>query len=274
VAKKRSKQHHEEHVDESWLIPYADLLTLLLALFIILFASSQVDSKKYESIMKGLNAAFNGGVSFFENTSVVEPIKDPTSMQKGQQGDQRGPQQNAQQMNEQQKEQLEQMEKEKQELEELKQQLDQYITSNGLNTQLETKLDQDMLMITIRDNALFASGSAEVRPDSRKLATAISNMLVEYPDYEIEVSGHTDNIPIRNAEFESNWDLSSKRALNFMKILLSNTNVQPSRFRTIGYGEFRPIDTNDSVEGRAKNRRVEVSILRTVKPLEVQSVNP
>jgi chemotaxis protein MotB len=268
VAKKRSKQHHEEHLDESWLIPYADLLTLLLALFIILFASSQVDSQKYDSIMKALNSAFTGGSSFFDNPSIVEPIKDPVSTQKDQK------QQQQQQMSQEEKERLEKLEKEKQELEELKQQLDQYITGNGLNTQLETKLDQDMLMITIRDNALFASGSAEVRPESRKLATAIANMLVEYPNYEIEVSGHTDNIPIRNAEFESNWDLSSKRALNFMKILLGNTGLEPSRFRTIGYGEYQPIDTNDNVDGRAKNRRVEVSILRTVKPPESKSVNP
>jgi chemotaxis protein MotB len=267
MAKKRNRQHHEEHMDESWLIPYADLLTLLLALFIILFASSQIDSKKYEAIMKSLNSAFTGSISFFDNPAIIEPMQDvPVTFEKKDKEEQ--------EKQEELKEQQQQLEKEKQELEELKEKMDEYISDNGLNAQLETNLNQDMLMITIRDNALYASGSAEVRPEARKLATAISDMLVQYPDYHIEVAGHTDNVPIRNAEFESNWDLSSKRALNFMKILLNNGLIEPSRFRTIGYGEYNPIDTNDTVEGRAKNRRVEVSVLRTIKAPQMESVNP
>ncbi|MDF2716128.1 MAG: motB, partial [Paenibacillus sp.] len=136
---------------------------------------------------------------------------------------------------------------------------------NKLSAQLETKLTNDMLMITIRDNALFASGSATVKPEAQKLAVTISDMLTQYQQYQIEVAGHTDNVPIRNAEFETNWDLSAKRALNFMKILLQNDNITADRFRAIGYGEYRPIDSNDSADGRSKNRRVEVSIIRTIK---------
>ena len=104
------------------------------------------------------------------------------------------------------KEQKAQMDKEIADLKELKQKLDQYIQDNGLTTQLETKLTNDLLMITIRDNALFGSGSAEVKPDSRKLAQAISTMLTQYPNYQVEVAGHTDNLPINTREFETNWD--------------------------------------------------------------------
>jgi chemotaxis protein MotB len=244
-------------LDESWLIPYADLLTLLLALFIILFASSEMDSKKYDSIMRSLNSAFTGGSSFFEQPEVVPVPGEPATKKKdadttSEQADLKGAQQ-------------QQIQKETAELQELKQKLDQYIQDNKLSAQLETKLTNDMLMITIRDNALFASGSATVKPDAQKLAVTISDMLTQYQQYQIEVAGHTDNVPIRNAEFETNWDLSAKRALNFMKILLQNDKITADRFRAIGYGEYRPIDSNDSADGRSKNRRVEVSILRTIK---------
>lgn len=254
---KKHKQHHEEHMDETWLIPYADLLTLLLALFIILFASSEMDSKKYDSIMRSLNSAFTGGTSFFEQPEVIPLIGEPASKKKdedakSEQADQKSVEQQT-------------IQKETAELQELKQKLDQYIQDNKLSTQLETKLTNDMLMITIRDNALYASGSAIVKPDAQKLAVTIADMLTQYPQYQIEVAGHTDNVPIRNAEFETNWDLSAKRALNFMKILLQNDKITADRFRAIGYGEFRPIDSNDSADGRSKNRRVEVSILRTIK---------
>ncbi|MEI7025802.1 flagellar motor protein MotB [Paenibacillus sp. y28] len=268
---KKHKQHHEEHIDETWLIPYADLMTLLLALFIILFASSQVDSKKYEQIMQGLNSAFNGGVSVMEPSSVI-PINDNPMDQTKKEDYKQPSQDNATVLTEQQKEQLEKYEKEMQDMKALQEKVDGYIQENGLTTQLETKLTEDLLMITIRDNALFSSGSANVKPDAQKLAVAISNMLSQYPQYQVEVAGHTDTVPIRSREFESNWDLSSKRALNFMKYLLQNDQVGPARFKSIGYGEYRPIDTNDTEDGRSKNRRVEVSILRTVKQPELKSV--
>jgi chemotaxis protein MotB len=144
----------------------------------------------------------------------------------------------------------------------LKKQLDTYIKENGLTDDLETKLNQSQLMITISDKALFASGEAVVKPEARQLAKAISNMLQQFPDYEVIVSGHTDNVPISTYEFPSNWDLSSVRALNFMKILLLNTNLDPKKFSAIGYGEYHPVASNDTAAGRAQNRRVEVSIIR------------
>lgn len=252
-------------MDESWLIPYADLLTLLLALFIILFASSQTDSKKYNSIMRSLNQAFSGGVGAFESSNLI-PISTEPNME-AKKYDQPTSAQPQETYSEQQ-----QLQKEQKDLEQLKEKLDEYINANSLSAQLDTKLTEDLLMITIRDNALFASGSANVKPEAKLLAVAISDMLAQYPNYRIEVAGHTDNVPIGTAAFETNWDLSSKRALNFMKILLENAQVGPERFRSIGYGEYHPIDTNDTTEGKAKNRRVEVSILRSVKSPQIKDV--
>ena len=99
-------------------------------------------------------------------------------------------------------------------------------------------------------------------------------MLEPYNDYEILVTGHTDTRPINTVEFPSNWELSTKRAVNFMKILLENEAFDPQRFGAIGYGEYRPVDTNETEEGKAKNRRVEVSILRKYQdPLEAQTLD-
>lgn len=244
---RKKKQHQEEHIDETWLIPYADLLTLLLALFIILFAASQIDSEKYQRIMHSFNDAFTGSISFFNEPDVLPKENMPA--------DKLNPYaaKNARQL---------EREKEAEELLELKDELDKYAEQNGFMGKIETTLHEDQLMIMIRDHALFDSGSAEVKKESRQLALTIGEMLSEHKDFQIEVSGHTDNVPIHSARFDSNWDLSTARALSFMKILLTNKAIDESRFKAIGYGEFKPVESNDTAEGRAKNRRVEISIKR------------
>lgn len=101
-----------------------------------------------------------------------------------------------------------------------------------------------------------------MKPEARELAVAIAQMLDKFPGYDITVAGHTDNVPISNSKYPSNWDLSADRALQFMKILLENSSLDPKQFMPTGYGEYHPIADNATVEGRARNRRVEVSIIR------------
>jgi chemotaxis protein MotB len=250
VSRKRHEPH-EEHPDESWLLPYSDLMTLLLALFIILFAASSVNTSKFEAMSRAFKTAFSSGLGILDNGALTQDneLKRRTAENLNRKDDGKKTRKD--------------LEKEEQHnLEVLKQQLDKYIQKNGLVSQLETQLNQSQLLITIRDNALFPSGSASIKPNSQKLASAIGQMLKQYPDYEILVTGHTDDQPISTAEFPSNWELSSKRAINFMKILLANSAFDPKRFSAIGYGEFRPVESNLTDVGRAKNRRVEVSILR------------
>ncbi|OAB34986.1 flagellar motor protein MotB [Paenibacillus macquariensis subsp. defensor] len=256
MSKKSRRHEHEEHADESWLLPYADLLTLLLALFIVLYSMSASDAKKFDEMSEAFNVAFTSGtgvleykspVSTDQATSQTETLKnkdDVTSKK-----DKRN-------------EQALLSKQEQIDLEKLKKQIDQYIQKSGLTSQLDTKLNQSQLMITISDTALFASGKATVKPESKQLAAAISDMLQKFPDYDIVVSGHTDNIPIYNMDYESNWDLSSARAIQFLKILLLNTNLDPKKFTPVGYGEFHPIVDNTTAANRAKNRRVEVSLIR------------
>ncbi|MFD2328920.1 flagellar motor protein MotB [Cohnella sp. GCM10020058] len=261
MSKKHRHEEHEEHPDESWLLPYSDLMTLLLSLFIVLYAASSVNVSKLEELSQAFKTAFSSGISILDKSAAIDSeTNDMGKRQRDQQADTNKEREALTRTEQSARQTLAKQEQEN--LEKLKKQLDQYIKKGGLSSQLETNLNQSQLMITIRDNALFPSGTADVKPESRKLAVAIGNMLKAYPDYEIIVSGHTDNQPINTYEFASNWELSSKRAINFMKILLENQAFDPRKFSAIGYGEYRPLDSNDTDAGRSKNRRVEVSILR------------
>ncbi|WP_410513003.1 flagellar motor protein MotB [Paenibacillus sp. BR2-3] len=255
MSKKTRHEEHEEHADESWLLPYSDLMTLLVALFLVLYAMSATDAQKYEEMSRAFSSALSGGSGILDNSSAT-PTESSMDQGKGKKVD------SVVQDNTGEAEIAKLRQQEQQDLEKLKKQFDQYIKNNGLTDLLSTKLNQSQLMITISDNALFSSGLAFVEDDSRQLAKSISVMLQQFPDYEVLVQGHTDNIPISNSSYSSNWDLSVDRALHFMKILLLNPNLNPKKFSPIGYGEYRPIADNSTAAGRAKNRRVEVSILR------------
>nr|WP_245339463.1 OmpA family protein [Paenibacillus shirakamiensis] len=234
------------------MIPYADLLTLLLALFIVLYGMSSTDAKKFEDMSKAFSVALNGGSGVLDHSSIDGSTKNTPQENEIDPSSSKNISKSRSQL----------VRQEQIDLEKLKQRMDQYIKSNGLSAQLNTKLNQSQLTITISDQALFASGLAVVKPESQQLGIAISKMLESFPDYDIVVSGHTDNIPIDNYQFSSNWDLSSSRALNFMKILLSDGKLDPRKFVNTGFGEYHPIAPNDTEAGRAKNRRVEVSVIR------------
>lgn len=246
----RRKKNHDNHMDETWLIPYSDMLTLLLALFIVLFAASAIDAHKFERLAQSLNLAFQGGTGVLEQPSPVSPAN-PESTSDRKEDD----------PSQEEKDDLGLDEIDYQELKRIQDSINAYIAEKDLGLSLQTKLTQQGLMITILDTALFASGSAMIRPDARQLAAEIAQLLVTDPPRHITVGGHTDNIPINTVQFRSNWDLSSMRALNFMKILLENQELEPNRFSATGYGEYQPVVPNDSVDGRSKNRRVEILIL-------------
>ncbi len=147
------------------------------------------------------------------------------------------------------------------ELKALQNKINQYIDEKQLTSSFQTKLTEKGLMVTILENVLFDSGKADVKLESLGIAKEMSNLLVSAAPREITVSGHTDNVPIAKANFASNWELSSQRAVNFMQVMLQNKKLQAEKFSAIAHGEYRPIDKNDTQEGKAKNRRVEVFIL-------------
>ena len=244
MAKKRHKKHEEE-ASEAWLLPYSDLMTLLLALFIALFAISQTDQTKLAALAQAFTAAFNmGGPSFFDKAGPN------TSPQRQLMSDEDAGNSAYIQENE--------------TLQDLKEQLDAYIMQNSLEDQLSTQLEEEGLMIRIKERALFPSGSADLVPESQRIGPIVAGLLAAVPE-RVLISGHTDTDPINTYQFPSNWELSSVRAMTFMKYLLSiNQNLNPARFSAIGYGEYRPIAPNDTPENKQKNRRVEILIARTL----------
>lgn len=244
--RRRRRKQEEEHTD-SWLLPYSDLMTLLLALFIVLFASSSVDAQKFQSISKVFGEIFSSGTGVFEYPSPIPEAADENR-----------PNDNEENM---QDAEITLSQEEYEQFLELKQRLDTYIISSNMEGKLQTSLSDEGLLLTINDSVLFDSGSAEVRENDLQIAQEISNLLVIDPPHNVIITGHTDNVPIHNANFESNWELSVTRALNFMKIILENEQLDPRMFSAKGFGEFQPVASNDTEEGRQRNRRVEVLIL-------------
>jgi chemotaxis protein MotB len=248
MARKKKHKHEDEHMDESWLVPYADLLTLVLALFIVLFAMSSVDAQKFQQMARAFNSTFTGGTGVLEYPS---PTPNGEMEQLDVQKDQT-PQEDAEEA-------LKQIEQQK--LKEIQDKINTYIKNNKLETKLKTTLTDEGLLITILNDIFFDSGKADIRNKDKQLAMEISELLVMNTPRNIIVSGHTDNIPIKNSDYDSNWHLSVMRAVNFMKILIDNENLDPKVFSAKGFGEYNPVASNDTKEGRQKNRRVEVLIL-------------
>ncbi|MER2128100.1 flagellar motor protein MotB [Solibacillus sp. FSL H8-0523] len=241
MAKKHKKhKKHEEHIDESWLVPYADILTLLLALFIVLFASSSVDQEKLDQMSAVFNDIFTSGTGVMDNPAVVQTQNGSTSqLQTG----------------------ASKYMEDQDRLKESQNRVEEFIAINELEKQFETKMTDEGLLITIRDSVLFDMGRAELKAEYATIADELSQLLMFDPPRNIVITGHTDNVPINTNEFDSNWELSVMRAVNFMKeVVAGNEELDPKYFSVKGFGEFSPIASNDTEEGRAKNRRVEVLV--------------
>ncbi|MEQ6356652.1 flagellar motor protein MotB [Lysinibacillus sp. M3] len=241
MAKKAKKKKHDEHIDESWLVPYADILTLLLAVFIILFASSSVDQEKLERMSAVFNQVFDGGTGFLEQPA---PIESP----------------NAESDKTPQQAQNSAYLKDQKELAEIKDSVDNFIAVNEMEGQFATAMTDEGLLVTIRDTIMFDPGKAAIKPEYIPIAKELAGVLVSDPARNIVITGHTDNVPV-GPNFSSNLELSLMRASNFYMVLLnSNSKLKSENFSAKGYGENRAIAPNDTPEGRAKNRRVEVLI--------------
>lgn len=238
MGKKKKKQHHEEHVDEAWLLPYSDLLTLLLALFIVMFAMGQTDQAKLEKASKSFQTIFAGGSGIAnESGGVIVPTENEGSSSK-----------------------MSNAEIETDKMENVKKQLEKEIQDSGYSDKAKVILDKEGLQIAIQDVVIFNSGDANVLQGSEPMLNQIATSLMNLNN-NIRITGHTDNMPINNAKFRSNWDLSSMRAVNVMNFMLS-AGMNPNKMSIQAYGQYQPKYDNSTQEGRAKNRRVEIFVIR------------
>lgn len=245
------KEHHEEHVDETWLIPWSDMLVLLLALFIVMFAMGKTDEEKFEQMKQDFHVIFAGGSGVMPSDGIgVIPLNQAGTTDTGTGTAASG---NADKPTG--------KEIEEDTMKEVKKNLEKEIESKGYGDKVKVGLDNEGLEISIQDVVLFNSGDAEIIQGVYPLLLQITGMIQKL-DNSIKIVGHTDNIPMYSAKFRSNWDLSAYRAINVMNFMVGKGKLNPNKFSIQAYGEFKPKFDNSTEVGRAKNRRVEIFIVR------------
>lgn len=248
----RRKKKAEEHADERWLITYADVLTLMFVLFMVLFSISVVNTSKFEMLKQTLQQAFSAGITDGGNgvldqvaesagidmpaASQVTPTQDPSVSST-----------------------LRALES--RQLEAAKASIDRAVADAGMSAKVTTRINERGLWVRLAtDGVLFDSGSAGLRSEGARLLAPIAVALRRLPN-PIRVEGHTDSNPISTAVYPSNWELSGGRAAAVVRQLQAS-HIPAGRLQLAGFGDTRPLASNGTDQGRATNRRVEVLVER------------
>jgi chemotaxis protein MotB len=241
MARKRHAAGGHSGGGERWLLTYADLITLLVAFFIVMFAGSRADLAKFSALSVSLKQAFSPGVFVESGSAGVLSAG-------GAGGDmvvayaELPPQQ--------------------QDFLKISERLDTFAAQNEMGQQIDVSTSMEGIIISMSGVLLFDSGSSILRPESNKALQTIAD-LVRPLSNQIRVEGHTDAIPPADPSFASNWELSTARALSVLRFLTDKGAIPAARMAVAGYGEFRPIADNDTRQGRALNRRVDIAIIYT-----------
>jgi chemotaxis protein MotB len=238
-ARRKFDDDAENH--ERWLISYADFITLLFAFFVVMYAVSSINVGKYKVFSDALGDAFGGqGAAPLQNTEVQNiPIPNPAQRRRA-----------------------EQIRKEKEQMTRLANDL--AATLAPLVKEGKVKVTQNSRGVSVEINAsvLFNPGDARLTAESREALTAVASLLKDDP-HQVQVEGHTDRTPISNAAFPSNWELSAMRAGTVVRLFIES-GVTPQRMTAVGHADTMPVASNDDPDGRARNRRVAVTILSGV----------
>jgi chemotaxis protein MotB len=287
MSRRKRPPIHSNH--ERWLVSYADFITLLFAFFVVLYASSQVDKKKVGKLAFAIQAAFQE-MGVFQGSTAAMPIDEVNQMAFN-----TSPA-------------IENTERtaslgwiashpdasldpgvEAGDLAQLQAELETALASEIKRKEIATHREPDGLVISLREAGFFESASAQMKSTSQGAFDRIASMLRDR-DYRLRIEGHTDNAPIHNSQFPSNWELSTSRATEIVRLLIVREGFGPARLSAAGYAEYYPVATNLTTEGRGMNRRVDIVILgnawtvtpiaqaatpaAVLKPTVVKSVDP
>jgi chemotaxis protein MotB len=257
-------EEEAEESDERWLLTYADMITLLMALFMVLFSISSVNVSKFVTLQRSLQDAFSGRilpggralqesggsttspkVSATPETSTPSVTADGAAKAKVDAAAKAAA-----------------AKAEEKDFKALKARVDEYVDKHGLASKVTTLVTRDGLVIRLlTDKLLFASGSATVQPGGRGLLEKVGSLLRAENQHEIRVRGFTDPVPIHTAAFPSNWELSAGRAASVVRTF-AQSGVAPERMEAAGRAALDPLSSNATALGRARNRRVEVLLPR------------
>lgn len=225
---RRRRKRDEGSSGGTWLTTYADMMTLLLSFFVLLFAFSSIDAGNFQAIVRSLQQGFGilqSGTSIIgDDIAMVSP---------GDLG--------------------------LQQLNSIFDRLATYLDSEAIPG-VSLEMDERGVTIRFADQVFFDLGKADLKPEARRILDSVAPTLKDLPN-PIRVEGHTDNLPINNVEFASNWELSVRRATNVVRYLIEEKGFDPENLSAAGYAEYRPLRPNDTSENRALNRRVDIVIM-------------
>ena len=256
----RRKKHAPHPSHERWLVSYADFITLLFALFVVLYASSQVDKRKVGKLAMAIQVAFQdmgvfqasttevpldssqpmpfSRVQAVENVELSASVGRVTSHPDGQLS---GGRENG-------------------DLAQLQTELASTLTAEIQRKDIAMRREPDGLVISLREVGFFDSGSARIKAASQPALDRIANLLRER-NCHLRIEGHTDDTPIHNAQFSSNWELSTARATEVVRLLIVREGYDAKRLGAAGFAEFHPVASNATAEGRSANRRLDIVVL-------------
>ena len=212
-----------------WLLTYSDMITLLLAFFIVMYSMSQLDAKKFGRMAEALSGVLKGGESIIDRYSEEELKKGHGLLKIG-------------------------------DLRMVQKQIEETSDEHGQAKEISSEMTERGLVVHVVESALFQEGSSDLQPRAMEVLDLIAEHIIDLPNH-VRVEGHTDDRPINTARFPSNWELSSARATEVVRYLIDNYHFSPDRISALGYGEFRPVRPNNSIENRAQNRRVDIVIM-------------
>jgi chemotaxis protein MotB len=234
---------------ERWIVSYADMVTLLWALFVVLYALSDSNPRKLLIVQKSIDQAFDIGV-LSGSAGPPSVIDSGGGLTPG--------------INEIQSKNLTDISKT----------LGEFAKARGIEGKIQIRQDAESITISLADNLLFGSASADLKPGSQDVLLAVAEVLNELPN-QLQIEGHTDNVPVNNADFATNWELSSARATTVLRFLVDEGHVSQKRIHGAYFADTRPLASNETAEGRALNRRADIVIIYpTQEELERALSNP
>jgi chemotaxis protein MotB len=256
--RKKKKAEHTNH--ERWLVSYADFITLLFAFFVVLYSSAQVDKRRVGQLAMAIQVAFQQmGIFDASNTKPEMLNTDPMPfsnvqlVENAQRNDALGRLVNSPQGDL-------TTAPARQLMANLKNQLERALAPEIKKQTVTVTPTREGIVVSLKEVGFFDSGSATIRPDAIPALSHFVGVIQSFPVH-MRIEGHTDNVPIHTARFDSNWELSTARATEMIKLFIAQFNLAPDRLSASGYGEYYPVASNDTSEGRAENRRVDVVLL-------------
>ena len=247
MRRRRKDKPHVNH--ERWLVSYADFITLMFAFFVVMFATSQADKKKEAQVSQAIDQAFRTMGLFQSPVKALAASDDnaavPVNIVMG--------------------DELAASPAVKEDLKRIENQLQGRLSNQIAQHVVAMHLGRDGLVISLREAGFYDSGSAAPHAASLSSLDAIADPLKSSP-YDIRIEGHTDNVPVHTSQFDSNWELSTARATKLVRLFIERQEFRPARLSASGYGEFHPVASNETAEGRSENRRVDIIVLPRITP--------